>query len=72
MSNFATLATLLFCASVQGSFLLSDTCKAALQHLKKNIAASILAVPDSDKLLRLETDAPGNIIAATHCTKDSW
>ena len=64
--DFSSLAASLFdVKAVKGPFPLSAICGNSIQLIKQAIAASLLAVPDPNKLLRLETDASGTSIAAT-------
>ena len=64
--DFSSLAAPLFDVKAEkGPFPLSAICENFIQLIKQAIAASLLVVPDPNKLLRLETDASGTSIAAT-------
>ena len=64
--DFSSLAAPLFDVKAEkGPFPLSAICENSIQLIKQAIAASLLVVPDPNKLLRLETDASGTSIAAT-------
>ena len=63
--DFSSLAAPLYVKAEKGPFPLSAICENSIQLIKQAIAASLLVVPDPNKLLRLETDASGTSIAAT-------
>ena len=66
MPDFSSLAAPLFDVKAEkGPFPLSAICENSIQLIKQAIAASLLVVPDPNKLLRLETDASGTSITAT-------
>ena len=66
MPDFSSLAAPLFDVKAEKvPFPLSTICENFIQLIKRAIAASLLVVPDPNKLLRLETDASGTSIAAT-------
>ena len=66
MPDFCSLDAPLFDVKAEkGPFPLSAICENFIQLIKQAIAASLLVVPDPNKLLRLETDASGTSITAT-------
>ena len=66
MPDFSSLAAPLFDVKAEkGPFPLSAICENSIQLIEQAIAASLLVVPDPNKLLRLETNAFGISITDT-------